>query len=126
MTFQDGNIIFLKDSYNRHCDRHEAIRGLDGREQIQYALLHPHCITKYFRKDIASGKVIAQCKKYYHIIDEDTTSRGRELVYWEIILVKHPGNKKKIATAYITSAPEYAMINDRIEEIKYKRRYEKK
>lgn len=125
VTFRDGNVIFFKDSYKRHCSRHGDIQGLEGREQIQNALIQPHCITKYPRRDVASGEIISQCKKYYYIIDKTTASRGKEFVYWEIIIEKRPGKKKKLATAYITSAPEYAMINDRIEEIEYKRNYEK-
>ncbi len=126
ITFQDGNVIFFKDSYERHCGYREVIRGQEGRDQIQDALIQPHCITKYLRKDAISGKTIARCKKYYYILDKTMASRGQEFVYWEIILEKKPGKNKKVTTAYITSAPEYAMINDRIEIIEYKRNYEKK
>lgn len=125
-TFQDGNVIFFKDSYERHCGYHEDIRGQKGREQIQHALIQPNYITKYPRKDAVSGKTISWCKKYYYIVDKIVTSRGNEFVYWEIIIEKRPGKKKKLVTAYITSAPEYAMINNRIEEIEYKKYYEKK
>ena len=125
-TFQDEDVIFFNDSYQRHCGYHEDIRGQEGRDQIQNALIQPHCITKYFKQDAKSGSVVAECKKYYFILDKTKTSRGEELIYWEIVLVQKIGQRKKIVTAYIESAPKYAMINDRIEEIIYNRNYEQK
>ena len=125
-TFQDGDVIFFNDSYERHCGYHECIRGQEGRDKIQNALIQPHRISKYFKKDAKSGEIIAECKKYYCILDKTTTHRGEEFLYWEIVLVQKIGQRKKIVAAYIESAPKYAMINDRIEEIIYNRNYEQK
>ena len=125
VTFQDGNVIFYKDSYERHCGYRSVIRGEDGRNNIQGALINPHYITSYPEKN-SSRKVVAHYKIYRTIIGEIRTSRGLEQEYWEIILKKNPGKRRKIVTAYITSAPGYAIINNRIETLEYKREFKGK
>ncbi|MBI2888293.1 MAG: hypothetical protein HYY10_00010 [Candidatus Liptonbacteria bacterium] len=118
-TFQDGNVLFHKDSYETHCERHDAIKGVEGRESIQDALISPDFITSYPLKEY-SGKVIAHCKKYRKITKGGVrTTRGEEWEYWEIILRKNLGKRKKIVSAYLTSSPKPFVINDRIEKIEY-------
>jgi hypothetical protein len=117
VTFQDGKVIFYKDSYKRHCSYRDSIKGEKGREAIQNALINPDFIISYTRTDLP--KTI--CKKYYSITGKTKTVRGLELEYWEIILQKKPNQKLKIVTAYIASAPEYAMIDDRVEKVIYKK-----
>ena len=81
VTFQDGNVIFYKDSYERHCGYRDAIKGPEGLENIQKALLYPHLITSYQLKN-NSGKIFAHCKKYRAITKETiSTKRGNELEY---------------------------------------------
>ena len=41
--------------------------------------------------------------------------------YWEIILRKNLGKRKKIVTAYITSSLKPFIVNDRIEKIEYQK-----
>ena len=122
ITFQDNKTIFYKDSYERHCSYRDSIKGEKGREAIQNALINPDYITSYTRKDLPG----TLCKKYYSITGKTKTTRGIELEYWEIILQKKPNQKLKIVTAYTASAPEYAMIDDRVESFIYKKpKYEK-
>ncbi|MCP6720421.1 MAG: hypothetical protein KJI72_03860 [Patescibacteria group bacterium] len=124
-TFRDGKVIFYHDSYEKHCGYRSILRGEEGRNNIQDALITPHYITSYSEMS-ASGRLVARYKIYRTIIREIRTSRGRELEYWEILLKKNPKNRRKIATAYITSAPEYAIINNRIEKnVEYKRQFRK-
>lgn len=117
VTFQDGNVIFYKDSYERHCGYHDVIRGEHGREALQNALPNPDYITSYSRKDILN----VSCKKYYHVIGKIKTTRGIEFEYWEIVLQKKSDARFKIVTAYTTSALKYAMINNRVEKIVYRK-----
>lgn len=119
-TFQDGKVIFFMDSYNRHCGYRDEIRGERGRDAIQDALIYPHYVVSYPEKN-ESGRITARYKKYIKIININETKRGPEFEYWEIILKKKPKTRKRIATAYITSSLKYAIINDRIEKIKYQR-----
>ena len=117
VTFQDGNVTFYQDSYERHCERHDAIKGAEGRENIQNALVSPDLITSYPFRDY-SGKIIAHCKKYRKITKGKVkTTRGEEWEYWEIILRKNLGKRKKIVTAYITSSLKPFIVNDRIEKM---------
>jgi hypothetical protein len=122
-TFQDGKVIFYRDSYKKHCEYRNVIRGIEGRENIQKALIFPHIITTYPFRD-ASGRVVANCKKYRTIANRERvkTSRGNEWEYWEVILRKNISGRKKIVSAYITYSPEPFVVNDRIEKIIFSRR----
>lgn len=124
-TFRDGRVIFFRDSYKRHSGYHGVIVGEEGRNEIQNALIYPHYITSFQEKNSA-GKTISHNKKYRFIIREIKTSRRLEREYWEIILKKPLGKRMKIATAFVTSAPEYAIINDRVETLEYKREFKRK
>ena len=120
-TFQDGNVIFYKDSYKTHCSYHDEIRGDGGRNNIQEALINPHFISSYPFMD-TSGNIVARCKKYRWVTKERyKTHRGEEWEYWEIILKKNRKSRKKIATAFRTSSLKPLVVNDRIEKIVYQR-----
>lgn len=122
-TFRDGKVIFFHDSYKRHCGYRSVIRGEEGLNSIQETLIYPHLITSYPEIN-SSGRIIAHYKVYRAFVGKIRTSRGRELEYWEILLKKKPKMKRKIVTAFITSALEYAIINNRVEnKTEYKRRF---
>ena len=123
ITFQDGAVIFYRDSYERHCTLHSVIKGVGGREEIQKALIYPHIITTYPFKD-GSGRIIANCKKYRTITNTGTvkTTRGNEWEYWEVILRKNVGKRKKIVSAYLAYSPEPYLVNERIERIIFSRK----
>ncbi|OGG37669.1 hypothetical protein A2110_00850 [Candidatus Jorgensenbacteria bacterium GWA1_54_12] len=120
-TFRDGDVIFYRDNYEKHCQRHGVIRGEDGREAIQRALIYPYYITSYTEN---SGKWnVGYIKKYRTILREIKTSRGKGVEYWEIILRRRPQTRRfKIATAYIAESLWGAIINMRVEKLEYKRR----
>ncbi|MEX0689817.1 MAG: hypothetical protein WD471_00885 [Candidatus Paceibacterota bacterium] len=121
MTFKDNEVVWYKDSYERHCEKHYEIARLEGRNDIQDALISPDIISRADQK-YNNGKIKAKIKIYRKIIGIVKTSRGKEKKYWEIILKTKLKRKKfKIVTAYITTALEYAIINDRIEKIEYKK-----
>ncbi len=124
-TFQDGKVMWYKDSYERHCGYHGCIQGEDGRESVQNALIYPTVITNYDEKN-SNGKITARCIKYRQIIKIDKKKKSAdELRYWEVILKKIVKKKKRIATAFMTSSLDYAMINTRIEKVIYPEKYKK-
>ena len=127
-TFRDGKVIFYRDSYERHCEYREVIRGEEGLDAIQNALISPDTITTYSdsKSDKSGENIAARYKIYRRYIQKIRTNRGQEMEYWEILLKKKGKQRRKITTAYITSALEYAIINKRIETIEYKRKNEEK
>ncbi|PIR87974.1 MAG: hypothetical protein COU10_01685 [Candidatus Harrisonbacteria bacterium CG10_big_fil_rev_8_21_14_0_10_45_28] len=106
----------------RHCQYRYEIREEDGRNAMQEALTYPHLILSYTQKEF-SGRITAHCRKYISIIKRIDGKKVRELLYWEIVLKRPNKARKRIATAYITSSPEYAMINNRIEKVEFQRKY---
>lgn len=122
VCFRYASAIWRKENYKKHEPYHEEIVGPNGLAAIEEALTNPDVITAYSEKNTL-GAVIKKTEVFYKKIAKRKTVIGKPVLdYWKVIIVwNEQFGQWEVATAFIKSTPPYAMINNRIESIVYKR-----
>jgi len=122
VCFRYNSAILRKENYKKHEPYHEEIRGPKGLAAIEDTLTNPDVVTAYSDKN-ALGQVIKKTEVFYKKLAKRKTIVGKPILdYWKAIIVWNEYFKQwEVATAFIKSTPPYAMINNRIESVVYKR-----
>ncbi len=122
VTFQDGDVILHKSNYRKHKIYHPEISGPQGLSDMQDTLICPDFITSHFQKN-TQGRIISRNKSYYRVLKNFQERRKRFVDYWVVRLKQISQNPDRwcITTAFMNTAPLYAMINTRVQTVIYKK-----